>query len=167
MIEVRIDDLAFVQCDAIARPATSRLAATTPLMRRLETAAGPGFAAHLSVQEPLAVGSAIVTPGGELAAGLVIHAVISSDEEPVSVSSVRRATASALQRAEAWRVAHVAIAPFGLGAGNLDVEGSAKAMSEAIVEHFARASFPSTLTVIAETAEEADRFSDRLGQVSR
>ncbi len=167
MIEVRVDDLAFVKCDAIARPATSRLAATTPLMRRLETAAGSGFAAHLTVQEPLAVGSAIVTPGGDLTAGLVIHAVISSDEEAASASSVRRATASALQRAEAWRITHLAIAPFGLGAGNLDVEGSAKAMSEAIAEHFARASFPSTLTVIAETEEEAERFSDRLGEVSR
>ena len=165
MIEVRIDDLAFVQCDAIARPATSRLAATTPLMRRLETAAGSGFAAHLSVQEPLAVGSAIVTPGGDLTAGLVIHAVISSDEEPVSMSSVRRATASALQRAEAWRISHVAMAPFGLGAGNLDVEASAKAMAEAIAEHFSRASFPATLTLIAETGEEAERFNDRLGQL--
>ena len=167
MIEVRVDDLAFVECDAIARPATSRLAATTPLMRRLETAGGSALATHLSVQEPLAVGSAIVTPGGDLAAGLVIHAVISSDEEPVSASSVRRATASALQRAEAWRMGHLAIAPFGLGAGNLDVEGSAEAMADAIAEHFARAKFPSTLTVIAETDEEAERFSDRLGRVPR
>ena len=166
MIEVRIDDLAFVACDAIARPATSRLAATTPLMRRVESTGGSAFAAHLAVQEPLAVGSAIVTPGGELAAGLVIHAIVSSDDEPVSASSVRRATASALQRAEAWRIAHVAIAPFGLGAGNLDVDASAKAMSEAIVEHFARASFPSTLTVVAETSEEVDRFNERLGQVA-
>lgn len=167
MIEVRIDDLAFVACDAIARPATSRLAATTPLMRRLETAGGSGFAEHLSVQEPLAVGSAIVTPGGDLAAGLVIHAVISSDEEAVSSSSVRRATASALQRAEAWRIDHLAITPFGLGAGNLDVEGSANAMADAIAEHFARASFPSRLTVVAETDEEAERFQARIGQVSR
>lgn len=166
MIEVRVDDLAFVQCDAIARPATSRLEATTPLMRRLDASAGSAFANHLIVQEPLAVGSAIVTPGGDLAAGLVIHAVISSDEEPVTASTVRRATASALQRAEAWRIAHVAIAPFGLGAGNLDIEGSAKAMAEAIAEHFARASFPSTLTLVAETGEEAERFSERLTRVS-
>lgn len=165
MIEVRIDDLAFVTCDAIARPATARLAATTPLMRRLETAGGSSFASHLAIQDPLAVGSAIVTPGGELAAGLVIHGIISSDDEPVSASSVRRATASALQRAEAWQVAHLAIAPFGLGAGNLDAEGSARAMADAITEHFTRARFPSTLTVVAETPEEAEQFSDRLARV--
>ncbi len=166
MIEVRVDDLAFVACDAIARPATSRLAATTPLTRRLESTGGPAFAAHLSVQEPLAVGSAIVTPGGDLAAGLVIHAIISSDDESVSASSVRRATASALQRAEAWRIAHVAIPPFGLGAGNLDVDTSAKAMADAITEHFSRAAFPSTLTIVAETAEEVDCFNAQLGRVS-
>ena len=166
MIEVRIDDLAFVSCDAIARPVTSRLEATTPLMRRLESAAGPSFAAQLVVQDPLAVGSAIVTAGGDLAAGLVIHAVVSSDEEPASATTVRRATASALQRAEAWRLAHVAITPFGLGAGNLDVEGSARAMGDAIAEHLARAQFPSTLTVVVESAEEAERFSERLASVS-
>lgn len=166
MIEVRVDDLAFVACDAIARPATSRLAATTPLMRRLETAGGSGFARHLEIQDPLAVGSAIVTPGGDLAAALVIHGIISSDEEPVTETSVRRATASALQRAEAWQIAHLAIAPFGLGAGNLDAEASAKAMAEAITEHFARAQFPSTLTLVAENAEEASQFGDRLARVS-
>lgn len=166
MIEVRVDDLAFVSCDAIARPVTSRLAATTPLMRRLEAAGGPMFSEQLATAEPLAVGSAIVTAGRDLAAGLVIHAVVSSDEEPVSVSSVRRATASALQRAEAWRIAHLAMAPFGLGAGNLDVERSASAMGEAITEHFTRAAFPSTLTIVAETEAEAASFSERLTRVS-
>lgn len=165
MIEVRIDDLAFISCDAIARPVTARLEATTPLMRRLEAAGGATLAAQLVVQEPLAVGSAIVTAGGDLAAALVIHAVVSSDEEPVSATAVRRATASALQRAEAWRLAHVAITPFGLGAGNLDVESSARAMADAIVEHLARAPFPTTLTVITETAEESDRFNERLSSV--
>lgn len=166
MIEVRVDDLAFVTCDAIARPATSRLEATTPLMRRLEAAAGPALREQIVVSEPLAVGSAIVTSGGDLAAGLVIHAVVSGDDEPVSASSVRRATASALQRAEAWRIAHLAMAPFGLGAGNLGAEASASAMADAVAEHFTRASFPSTLTLVAETAAEAESFTDRLTRVS-
>ena len=36
MIQVVVDDLAFLASDAIVRPVTSRLDATTPAVRRLE-----------------------------------------------------------------------------------------------------------------------------------
>jgi O-acetyl-ADP-ribose deacetylase (regulator of RNase III) len=42
------------------------------------------------VNEPLAVGSAVVTPAGELGVELLIHGVVSSDTEPVSRTSVGR-----------------------------------------------------------------------------
>ena len=99
MIEVRTDDLAFVTADAIARPVDAELRATTPLMRRLEVAGGETLARHLRVNEPLAVGSAVVTPAGALGVELLIHGVVSSDTEPVTRTSVRQAVSSALQRA--------------------------------------------------------------------
>jgi hypothetical protein len=37
MIEVRVDDLAFYEGEAIARPVNAMLGATTPVMRRLES----------------------------------------------------------------------------------------------------------------------------------
>ena len=40
MIEVRVEDLAFYDGEAIVRPANATLGATTPLLRRLELAAG-------------------------------------------------------------------------------------------------------------------------------
>jgi len=64
VIEVRTDDLAFVTADAIARPVDAELRATTPLMRRLELAGGEKLTRHLRVNEPLAVGSAVVTSAG-------------------------------------------------------------------------------------------------------
>ena len=53
---------------------------------------------HLRVNEPLAVGSAVVTGAGALAVELLIHGVVSSDTEPVSRSTVRQALSSALNR---------------------------------------------------------------------
>ena len=165
MIEVRVDDLAFYDGEAIARPVDSRLSAITPVIRRLEAAAGEALAAQLQVQEPLAVGSAVVTGAGALGVELLIHAVVKSDEEPVSAGTVRRATASALQRADAWRIDRLALAPFGLGAGNLDPEASAAAMAEALAEHRARARFPGAVTVIVETPDEAAAFEAQLGRL--
>ena len=158
MIEVRTDDLAFVTADAIARPVDAELRATTPLMRRLEVAGGDGLAKHLRVNEPLAVGSAVVTPAGSLGVELLIHGVVSSETEAVSRSTVRQAVGSALQRAADWGIVHLAIAPFGIGAGNLDVEDSADVIADAIRRHRQTAKLPTMITIVVETAFEHDVF---------
>jgi O-acetyl-ADP-ribose deacetylase (regulator of RNase III) len=154
VIEVRVDDLAFFDGDAIVRPVTAELQATTALMRRLETAAGPKLIDQLQVQEPLPVGAAIVTGAGELETELLVHAVVSSREERVTRQTVRQALASALHRVEAWQLEHIAIAPLGLGAGNLTIEDSADAMVDVLATHLRRSRFPSRVTIIAETSDE-------------
>src|SRR4029077_19278017 len=53
MIEVVVDDLAFVEADAILRPADDTLAPLTPAMKRLDLQAGARFATLCQVQSPL------------------------------------------------------------------------------------------------------------------
>ena len=166
MIEVRTDDLAFVTADAIARPVDAELRATTPLMRRLEVAGGETLARHLRVNEPLAVGSAVVTPAGALGVELLIHGVVSSDTEPVTRTSVRQAVSSALQRAADWGIEHVAIAPFGIGAGNLEIEDSADVTADALRRHLQSAKYPTTITIVVESAFEQDVFARMLSGVA-
>jgi O-acetyl-ADP-ribose deacetylase len=163
-VRVAIDDLAFFEGAAIARPATAALGPTTPLMRRLEEAAGEALRRQLRVNEPLAVGSAVVTGAGALGVDFLIHAVVASEDEAVTAAAVRRATTSALQRAVDWQMERVAFAPFGLGAGNLDVEDSAAAMVESILQHVARGRYPSEVVIVVETAYEAEVFSARLAR---
>src|SRR5439155_867495 len=105
VIRVAVDDLAFLETDAIVRPATARLDPTTPAVRRLERAGGPEFLGQLQLQKDLAVGAAVVTGGGgDLPADFIIHAVIQSDTEPVTRQTVARAWQSALERAREWDV---------------------------------------------------------------
>jgi O-acetyl-ADP-ribose deacetylase len=167
VIQLRIDDLAFVQASALAWPVTAELKATTPVLRRLEKAGGPSLAAQLVVREPLPVGSAVVTGGGELSAELLVSAVVSSDEEGVSRSSVRRAITSALQRATDWRIDSLALAPFGLGAGNLEIEESAQIMVDVITEHMSTATYPQSATIVVESPVEEEVFAAALGRVAR
>jgi O-acetyl-ADP-ribose deacetylase (regulator of RNase III) len=166
VIEVRTDDLAFVSADAIARPVDAELRATTPLMRRLEVAGGEKLAKHLHVNEPLAVGSAVVTPAGELGVELLIHGVVSSDTEPASRASVRQAVGGALQRAADFGIEHLAIAPFGIGAGNLDIEDSAEVIADVIRRHRQAAKHPATITVVVETEFEREVFERLLAGVA-
>lgn len=165
MIEVRVDDLAFYDGEAIVRPVNADLGATTPLLRRLEAAAGDALQEQLRKHEELAVGSAVVSAAGQLAVELLVHAVVSSEDEPVSMHSVRRALTSALQRAVDWEIGALAIPPFGLGAGNLAIEDSATVMAEVLAEHVGRgARFPGVITVVAETDDEASVLVQSLRQ---
>ena len=164
MIDVRIDDLAFFRGAALVRPVNAELGATTPVLRRLEIAAGPALAAQLARQEPLPVGAAIVTPAGDLEVELMVHAVVCSDTEPVSRASVRRALTSALQRATDWQLDDIAVAPFGLGAGNLDVEDSARVMAQTLAEHRKRCSTPHDVAFIVESDEERQAIAFALRQ---
>lgn len=155
MIDVRVEDLAFYSGDAIIRPATATLGATTPLLRRLELAGGQRLLDQLVVAEPLAVGSAVVTGAGELPVELLVHAIVSSTTDRVTRDGVRRAFRSALERALAWQIGTVAVPPLGLGAGNLDIDASALVMADELARHCAAAAYPRHITLIAETADEA------------
>lgn len=161
-IRIRVDDLAFLSGEAIAWPVSASLTATTPLLRRLEHAGGPALTAHLQTAEPLPVGSAIVTGAGELAVDLLISAVVQSDDEPVSRSGVRRALTSALRRARDWGIASVYCAPFGLGAGNLDIEAVAEEMLSAIRQHAGKARMPEEITIVVENELELAAFATEL-----
>lgn len=165
MIEVRVEDLAFFEGNAIIRPSTATLDATTPLLRRLEQAGGPRLLTQLRVAEPLPVGAAVVTGAGDLPVELLVHAVVSSPTERVSRDGVRRAFRSALERVREWQLGRVAVPPLGLGAGNLALEDSAALMAEELMRH--HAPFPAQLTVVAETEEEAQALRFALAPVMK
>jgi O-acetyl-ADP-ribose deacetylase (regulator of RNase III) len=167
VIRVRIDDLAFFDGEAIVRPVNEDLGATTPLLRRLELAAGTQLHNQIRLHEPLPVGAAIVTSAGELSADLLVHAVVMSRTEPVTPDTVRRALTSALQRVESWQIKQVAIPPFGLGAGNLEIDECARVMVDVLTAHVGRSAFPEDVILIAETSEEERAFTaalERSGQ---
>lgn len=163
VIDVRVDDLAFYEGEAIARPVNAMLGATTPVMRRLERAAGPAYADTVRVSQPMPVGSAVVTNAGDLPVELLIHGVVSSDDEPVTRATVRLALMSAMQRAVAFQIRALAIAPFGLGAGNLDIEDSAEVMVDVLTEHMRRSPYPAAVTIVVETPLEEQVLRGRLG----
>ena len=167
MIRVVVDDLAFVKADAVVRPTTARLDPLSPSLRRLEQVGGPAFLGQLVVQDELAVGSAVVTGAGDLAADLVVHAVISSADEPVTAGHVRQALMSALQRSGDWQLQRIAVPPIGTGAGNLDLEDVARIMVDVLGRAMATAAFPQEVCIVVDSEEDRavfEAFLKRLPQ---
>ena len=155
MIEVVVDDLAFVRADAVLRPADEHLEPVQGAAVRLDAQAGERFTQLRKVQNPLVVGAAVVTGGGDLTAPLVVHAVIQSREENVSADTVRRALTSAWQRAAQFQLMSIAMPLVGVGAGQLPIEDAARILRETWNDSARRPEFPAALIVVVE--RERDR----------
>lgn len=167
MIRVVVDDIAFVNADAVVRPATATLEPTTAALLRLEQVGGPAFRQQLKVNQDLAVGAAVVTGGGDLASPLVIHAIIMSSTEPVSSAGVRRALTSTLQRAADWEIASLVLPIVGTGAGALETDDAADILCRVVTAHLAGASFPREVCIVVEREEEKQTVERLLQRMER
>ena len=151
MIAVVVDDLAFVQADAVLRPADELLQPVTPAMAALDRQGGERFAALRRVSAPLAAGAAVVTGGGDLAAPLVLHVVIRDQTGAEGREVVRRALVSAWQRAADWGLGTVAAPLVGAGAGQLAPEEAAELLVETLPSG---GSAPGRLSIVVDREDE-------------
>jgi O-acetyl-ADP-ribose deacetylase len=156
VISVRLDDLAFVQADAIVRPADQTLAPVTPAMSRLDLQAGPGFTSLRRVSSPLEAGAAVVTGGGELAAPLVLHVVIQDAETSGDRAVVRRALVAAWHRAADWGLARIAAPLVGTGAGQLGIEEAATLLAETFPAGNVAPTCPNERQIVVERESERE-----------
>ena len=135
MIRVEAGELATMSAEAILRPVASDWSAVTPAMRKLELAVGSALAERLQALGELPVGSAVITDAGDLEAEFLIHAVVRSREEEVSMQTARAAMRNGIRRAVEFGIETLHCAPIGLGAGNLSLEECAEAMAAEIAAH--------------------------------
>jgi O-acetyl-ADP-ribose deacetylase len=158
MIDVKIGRLETEAAGAALRPVASDFAPVNPSMARFDRAAGPAVAAQCGQLGELPLGSAIITAGGDLPVPFVVHVAVRSAEEDTTVSMVGRGLLNGLRRLEEWGIESVAVAPLGVGAGNLDAEESAEAMLPVLVRHLRSASHPRQVTLVVEDDYQRGAF---------
>jgi O-acetyl-ADP-ribose deacetylase (regulator of RNase III) len=151
VIQAVVDDLAFLEAQAVLRPADASLEPVTASAVRLDRQAGPAFALQRRVSTPLEAGAAVITGAGDLAADYVLHVVIQDPETLTTRETVRRALVSAWERCSEWGIATVASAPVGAGAGLLDIEEAAELMAATFP---AGVACPGALTIVLERDED-------------
>jgi len=168
VIRVVVDDLASASADAIVRPATIRLAPTTPAALRVDHAGGSALQAALALRDDLAVGAAVVTAGGSLPVEFVIHAVVATDTMQVTAQGLRRAWRSVLERAREWQFAHIATPALHPGSPELRLAEVADAMAEVLREFGDTGGFPSSVSFVVDSEEDRAVFTAalRVGRAS-
>lgn len=151
MIRVRRDELHAATAEAILRPLSAEGAPVTSSGRKLDARAGPVMEARLQEIGELPVGGAVITPAGNLSASFVIHVVVQSIHEPMTVSTVSRALLNGLRRATEWEVESVALPPLGIGPGTMDPEDAARNLLQVLREHLEGSTNPRDLTIVVES----------------
>jgi O-acetyl-ADP-ribose deacetylase (regulator of RNase III) len=106
----------------------------------------------------LPVGAAVITPGGALRGRFLIHVVLQSEDEPVTLEGLRLALRNGLRRAEEWGLESLALPPLGIGAGNMETDEAASVMVPLISQHLEAAGSLQEVLILVTTGYEEDVF---------
>jgi O-acetyl-ADP-ribose deacetylase (regulator of RNase III) len=137
-------DITESEVDAIVNAANSDLSMGAGVAGAIKRKGGTIIEEDAVRQGPVEIGEVVVTTAGNLPASYVIHAAVMGPDLKSSPDIVRRATLSALRRAEELRLQSVAFPAFGTGVGRMAPKESADAMASALRTHLAEAA-PSSL----------------------
>ena len=118
-VAVERGDITALEVDAIVNAANSTLAMTTGVAATITRKGGVLIEEEALRQGPVEVGEAVLTPGGNLAATHVIHAVVMGPDLKTDAEVVGRATRAVLVVADKHRLTSVALPALGTGVGQV------------------------------------------------
>jgi O-acetyl-ADP-ribose deacetylase len=131
-IELWNGDICDLEVDAIVSPAATSLWMSTGIAGEIKRAGGDVIEFAAVRQGPARVGDAIVTPAGELAARVVIHAVSLERDRHTSGPAIDAAARSAMRRARELSLNSIAFPALGTGIGGFPLDDAARIAVEAI-----------------------------------
>lgn len=164
MIRIVVGRLEEMAVPAYLRPVAADGSPVTPAMRRLEAAAGEPVREQMRRGGDLPVGSALITPAGDLSADFLVSMVVRSQDEPVTEAAVERALVNGLRRLREWAIDMAATVPLGTGAGNLDAESSARVMIDTLEREMEPDTMPRDIIIVVESEYERDAFERALSR---
>ncbi len=131
-IELWNGDICDLEVDAIVSPASTSLWMSTGIAGELKRVGGDEIEFAAVRQGPAALGDAVVTPAGTLAARVVIHAVSLERDRRASGPAIDRAARSAMARARELRLSSIAFPALGTGVGGFPLDEAARIAVEAV-----------------------------------
>ena len=134
-VEVLDTDITALEVDAIANAANTDLAHGGGVAGAISRAGGPEVQRESDAKAPIGLGEAVETTAGDMPARWVIHAATMHLGGPTSEDIIRRATASALQRADELGAKSLALVAFGTGVGRFPLEDAARVEVEEVRRH--------------------------------
>jgi O-acetyl-ADP-ribose deacetylase len=137
-IELWNGDICDLEVDAIVNAANLSLWMSTGVAGEIKRAGGDAIEFAAVRQAPVPLGEAIVTPAGQLAAKVVIHAVSLDRDRRTSAEIIDRAVRSAMARARELRLTSIAFPAMGTGVGGFPLDEAARVTVHAVRDELGR-----------------------------
>lgn len=138
-ITIREGDITLEEVDAIVNAANSALQLGSGVAGAIRERGGPSIQAECDALGPIAVGDAVATGAGALAARHVIHAASMPPGGSASEESVRAAMRSSLALARELGCRTVAVPAIGAGVAGLSLQRSGEILVDEARAHLAGA----------------------------
>jgi len=151
-------DICELEVDAIISPANPSLWMSTGVGQALKAVAGDEVEFAAIRQLPVAVGDAVVTDGGRLAARLLIHAVSIDRDRRTSGRSIEAAIRSAFARAREQHVLSLALPALGTGVGGFPLDEAARIAVATVRDELRRSPEIATVTFALRGADAYQAF---------
>ncbi len=164
-IELWNGDICELEVDAIVSPATTSLWMSTGVAGELKRAGGDGIEFAALRQAPAEVGSAVVTPAGNLAARHVIHAVSLDRDRRTSSAAIDAATRSAMARARELGLGSLAFPALGTGIGGFPLAEAARIAVGAVRDELRTPSTIEHVVFALRGAAAYEAFAEALATV--
>jgi O-acetyl-ADP-ribose deacetylase (regulator of RNase III) len=161
-IDVVEGDITQLDVDAIGNAANNHLWMGAGVAGAINRAGGDEIEREAVAKGPVAVGDAVITGAGRLAARWVVHGAVMGQDLQTDAELVRKTTVRCLEVADEAGARSIALPAFGTGVGGFPLADCARIMIDA-----ARAYEPAGLerVVFAVFGSSAERaFRDALGQ---
>lgn len=125
-LTIREGDISAQEVDAIVNAANSALQLGSGVAGAIRARGGPAIQAECDAHGPIAVGDAVATGAGALAARHVIHAAAMAPGGRATEESVRAAMHRSLELARELGCRTLAVPAIGAGVGGLSTQRSAE-----------------------------------------
>lgn len=137
MLQLYRGDITDLAVDAIVNAANSALWMGSGVAGAIKLKGGAEIEREAVAQGPIAVGEAVVTGAGRLAARYVIHAAAVGADLGADAGTIQAATRNALRRAAELGLRSIAFPALGTGVGGYSPVGAARVMVAEIRRHLA------------------------------
>jgi O-acetyl-ADP-ribose deacetylase len=130
-LEVVQGDITDCAVDAIVNAANNHLWMGVGVAGAIKRKGGQIIEEEAVRQGPIPVGEAVVTRGGSLKAGYVIHAAAMGQDLVTNADLIHHATMNSLKRASDLGLASIALPALGTGVGGFPADEAARVMIDA------------------------------------
>jgi O-acetyl-ADP-ribose deacetylase len=128
-------DITTLEVDVIANAANDRLWMGAGVAGAIKRAGGEEIEREAVAKGPIAVGEAVATGAGRLAARWVVHGAVMGQDLRTNADLVRQTTASCLRVADELAAESIALPAFGTGVGGFPLDECARVMVDAVRAH--------------------------------